>query len=522
MCGICGKLYFEKGRPVEKQLIDDMCSALRHRGPDDMGTYMSYPTASVSIGLGQTRLSIIDLFTGRQPISNEDKSIWVVLNGEIYNFKPLRASLIEKGHIFYTESDTEVIVHSYEEYGEEFVRHLNGMYGIAIWDEKKEKLILLRDRIGIKPLYYYISNDSLLFATEIKAILKDNIKREIDLQSLWNYLSYNYIPGPLTIFKGIRKLMPGHILIWEKGRSEIRQYWDLESSKIQTDPIQHHISVPLGVFLSGGIDSSIVVAMMREVANSRIKTFSIGFEDRSYDELDYARIISNHFGTEHYELVVKMKPKDILPKLAYFFDEPFADFSAIPVYYLSEMTRKNVTVALGGDGGDELFAGYETYNAYKFANLYKLLPGFLSKGIIPAVVKRLPVSHKRISFDYKAKRFVRGALLPPAEAHFWWKVIFTEDAKKELKAHGTEWTAGLEDPFQLMKQHFNSATQYDTLSRLQYMDMKVYLPDDILTKVDRMSMAHALEVRPPFLDHSVVEYAFDIPSSMRLNQEERF
>jgi asparagine synthase (glutamine-hydrolysing) len=541
MCGICGKLYFEKGRPVEKQLIDDMCSALRHRGPDDMGTYMSYPTASVSIGLGQTRLSIIDLFTGRQPISNEDKSIWVVLNGEIYNFKPLRASLIEKGHIFYTESDTEVIVHSYEEYGEEFVRHLNGMYGIAIWDEKKEKLILLRDRIGIKPLYYYISNDSLLFATEIKAILKDNIKREIDLQSLWNYLSYNYIPGPLTIFKGIRKLMPGHILIWEKGRSEIRQYWDLESSKIQTDPIQHHISeneyienlyqkikeavrlqlvsdVPLGVFLSGGIDSSIVVAMMREVANSRIKTFSIGFEDRSYDELDYARIISNHFGTEHYELVVKMKPKDILPKLAYFFDEPFADFSAIPVYYLSEMTRKNVTVALGGDGGDELFAGYETYNAYKFANLYKLLPGFLSKGIIPAVVKRLPVSHKRISFDYKAKRFVRGALLPPAEAHFWWKVIFTEDAKKELKAHGTEWTAGLEDPFQLMKQHFNSATQYDTLSRLQYMDMKVYLPDDILTKVDRMSMAHALEVRPPFLDHSVVEYAFDIPSSMRLNR----
>jgi asparagine synthase (glutamine-hydrolysing) len=549
MCGICGKLYFGTGRQVEKPVVDAMCEVLRHRGPDDKGTYM-FPISNLrldavnnkygsTIGIGQTRLAIIDLATGKQPIHNEDKTIWVVLNGEIYNFQTLISMLKDKGHVFYTLSDTETIVHLYEEYGENFVQHLNGMFAIAIWDEKIRRLVLARDRIGIKPLYYYIDNSRLLFASEIKAILEDDIVREIDLQALWDYLSYNYIPGPLSIFKGIRKLMPGHMLICQNGRLEIKSYWDLPFGSSESG-FQHHLSereyeeglyerlkeavklqlvsdVPLGVFLSGGIDSSTVVAIMREVSNNKIKTFSIGFEEKSYDELDYARAVAQKFETEHHEMVVTMKPQDILTELVYFFDEPFADFSAIPVYYLSQMTRKYVTVALGGDGGDELFAGYMTYNAYQLANIYKLLPKPFSQSLLPWVVRRLPVSHNRVSFDYKAKRFVAGALLPPSQGHYQWKVIFSEDAKRELLAKHSPWSVDLKDSFRVMEKYFKGADYLDTLSRLQYVDLKVYLPDDILTKVDRMSMAHSLEVRPPFLDHNMVEYAFRIPSNLRLH-----
>ncbi len=547
MCGICGKLYFESNRPVEKRLVEAMCNVLRHRGPDDMGMYTFSnhqdgnlnPGHSCSIGLGQTRLSIIDLATGHQPIHNENKTVWVVLNGEIYNFQALKSELVSQGHRFYTSSDTEVIVHLYEEYGNNFVQHVNGMFAIAIWDEKRRRLVLLRDRIGIKPLYYFVGNDGLLFASEIKAILQDEVEREVDIQALWNYLSYNYIPSPLTIFKGIRKLSPGTMLIWEDGELETRKYWDITSkdygyesdSPVSEEDYEEGLlerlkeavrlqlisDVPLGVFLSGGLDSSTIVALIREVSNNNIKTFSIGFEDKSYDELDFARSVAGQFETDHHELVVRMNPEEILPKLVYHFDEPFADFSAIPVYYLSEMTRRHVTVALGGDGGDELFAGYETYSAYIYANLYKLLPGVLSRGIIPWVVSRLPVSLDRVSFDYKAKRFVKGALLSPLEGHYRWKVIFDEDAKRDLCCQGSGRDTGIDDSFEVMRGYYEETEGMDTLSRLQYVDFKAYLPDDILTKVDRMSMANSLEVRPPFLDHNVAEYSFRIPANLRLH-----
>ncbi|HDL20861.1 MAG TPA: asparagine synthase (glutamine-hydrolyzing) [Nitrospirae bacterium] len=547
MCGICGKLYFESNRPVEKRLVEAMCNVLRHRGPDDMGMYTFSkqqdgnvnPGHSCSIGLGQTRLSIIDLTTGHQPIHNENKTVWVVLNGEIYNFQALKSELVSQGHRFYTSSDTEVIVHLYEEYGNNFVQHINGMFAIAIWDEKRRRLVLLRDRIGIKPLYYFVGNDGLLFASEIKAILQDEVEREVDIQALWNYLSYNYIPSPLTIFKGIRKLSPGTMLIWEEGELETRKYWDITSkgygyesdSPVSEEDYEEGLlerlkeavrlqlisDVPLGVFLSGGLDSSTIVALIREVSNNNIKTFSIGFEDKSYDELDFARSVAGRFETDHHELVVRMNPEEILPKLVYHFDEPFADFSAIPVYYLSEMTRRHVTVALGGDGGDELFAGYETYSAYVYANLYKRLPGVLSRGIIPRVVSRLPVSLDRVSFDYKAKRFVKGALLSPLEGHYRWKVIFDEDAKRDLCCQGSGRDSGIDDSFEVMRGYYEETEGMDTLSRLQYVDFKAYLPDDILTKVDRMSMANSLEVRPPFLDHNVAEYSFRIPANLRLH-----
>ncbi|HDY70816.1 MAG TPA: asparagine synthase (glutamine-hydrolyzing), partial [Nitrospirae bacterium] len=358
MCGICGKLYFESNRPVEKRLVEAMCNVLRHRGPDDMGMYTFSnhqdgnlnPGHSCSIGLGQTRLSIIDLATGHQPIHNENKTVWVVLNGEIYNFQALKSELVSQGHRFYTSSDTEVIVHLYEEYGNNFVQHVNGMFAIAIWDEKRRRLVLLRDRIGIKPLYYFVGNDGLLFASEIKAILQDEVEREVDIQALWNYLSYNYIPSPLTIFKGIRKLSPGTMLIWEDGELETRKYWDITSkdygyesdSPVSEEDYEEGLlerlkeavrlqlisDVPLGVFLSGGLDSSTIVALIREVSNNNIKTFSIGFEDKSYDELDFARSVAGQFETDHHELVVRMNPEEILPKLVYHFDEPFADFSA--------------------------------------------------------------------------------------------------------------------------------------------------------------------------------------------------
>ena len=330
MCGICGKLYFESNRPVEKRLVEAMCNALRHRGPDDMGMYtFPYhqagnvnPGHSCSIGLGQTRLSIIDLTTGHQPIHNENKTVWVVLNGEIYNFQALKSELVSQGHRFYTSSDTEVIVHLYEEYGNNFVQHVNGMFAIAIWDEKRRRLVLLRDRIGIKPLYYFVGNDELLFASEIKAILQDEVERAVDIQALWNYLSYNYIPSPLTIFEGIKKLSPGTMLVWEDGELETRKYWDITSkgygyegdSPVSEQEYEEGLlerlkeavrlqlisDVPLGVFLSGGLDSSTVVALIREVSNNNIKTFSIGFEDKSYDELDFARSVAGQFETYHH------------------------------------------------------------------------------------------------------------------------------------------------------------------------------------------------------------------------------
>jgi len=528
VCGIVGKLNTDRTRAVDPWLIRAMCETLVHRGPDDEGIHVDGP-----VGLGMRRLSIIDLAGGHQPMSNEDGTIWVVFNGEIYNYRDWKPALEARGHRFSSNSDTEVIVHLYEEYGDEFVHHLRGMFAIALWDKRREALTLVRDRIGIKPLYYSAQGDRLLFGSELKALLPDGLPREIDPQALHEFLSYNYIPGPRTIFKAVKKLQPGHRLVASRGRITVEPYWRPEpvsSPDGRAKPVAYYVErltdllkeavryrlisdVPLGVFLSGGIDSSTVVAVMREVSSDPIKTFSIGFEHESYNELPHARLVARHFETEHHEFTVAPNVVDLLPKLVRFFDEPFADSSAIPVYYLSELARRHVTVALGGDGGDEIFAGYETYTAYKLASLYRSLPKTL-RAAIPPLVARLPVSHAKISFDYKAKRFIQNALLPPERAHYAWKVIFSDDMKRHLYA--AEPDGRVQDPFLVFERELAQCRAETGLSRLQYVDLRVYLPDDILVKVDRMSMAHSLEVRVPLLDHKLVEFAATIPPDLQL------
>jgi asparagine synthase (glutamine-hydrolysing) len=531
MCGIAGKLSLRPSETVTSESVTRMCRVLSHRGPDDEGIYLDG-----SFGMGMRRLSIIDLLSGKQPIQNEDGSVWTVFNGEIYNFLDLRLLLQRKGHRFYTNTDTEVIVHLYEEYQEDFVRHLAGMFAIVVWDMRQKKLILARDRLGIKPLYYYVDSNRILFGSEIKAILQDGIEKEIDLQALHDYLSFNYVPGPRTIFKGVRKLPPGHMMTSSRGTVTITPYWELQYGENPTNgrarseesyceelydllkaTVQQHLisDVPLGVFLSGGIDSSTLVALMSKVSSQPIRTFSIGFEETSYNELDYARAVAKKFDTEHHELVVSPNIVDLLPELVHFFDEPFADSSAIPVYCVSKLAREHVKVALSGEGGDEVFAGYETYAAYKIAEIYKRLPKILATTLIPATVRRLPVSHRRVSFDYKAKRFVDGALLSPEDAHYWWKVIFTEEAKAVLYAGGVD---GLEDPLTLYRHAYEHCPAVDVLTKLQHIDTKIWLPDDILVKADRMSMAHSLETRVPFLDHRVVEFAASLPPHLKLRR----
>lgn len=529
MCGIAGKLNNDRNKRIDAAMVGAMCRTLFHRGPDDEGIYADGP-----VGLGMRRLSIIDLAGGHQPLSNEDGTVWVVLNGEIYNYRDLRPNLEARGHRFATNSDTEAIVHLYEDHGVDFVHHLRGMFAIALWDKSRETLVLARDRLGVKPLYYAALGDRLVFGSELKALLADGVPRDIDRQALHEYLAYNYVPGPRTIFSAIKKLQPGHRLIARRGHVTAEPYWqpDAPAGEIRsgTEPVAYYVErltdllkesiryrliadVPLGVFLSGGLDSSTVVALMREVSSDPIKTFSIGFEDASFNELPYARLVARHFETDHHEFVVRPDAVDLVPKLVHFFDEPFADSSAIPSYYLAELARQHVTVALGGDGGDEVFAGYETYTAYKVASLYRGLSPRLT-GMIPSLVSRLPVSHRKVSFDYKAKRFVQAALLPPERAHYAWKEVFSDEMKRALYAPGGG--DGLEDPYGTFERQFAECRATPMLSRLQYVDLRVYLPDDIMVKVDRTSMAHSLEAREPLLDHKLVEFAGTIPPELQL------
>jgi asparagine synthase (glutamine-hydrolysing) len=529
MCGIAGKLNFQRAQPVTHAAIARMCSVMRHRGPDDQGIYLDG-----NFGMGMRRLSIIDLSTGKQPIKNEDGTVWTVLNGEIYNYLELRALLEQKGHKFYTHTDTEVIVHLYEEHGERFVEHLTGMFGVAVWDTRRKRMILARDRLGIKPLYYAANANRLLFGSELKTILADDVDRQIDAQALHDYLSFNYVPGPRTIFKHIRSLPGGHLLICSGGSVAVKRFWEIDYpdastnggrrseesyceelyALLSTTVKQHLISdVPLGVFLSGGVDSSTLVALMSKVSSQPVRTFSIGFQEESYNELSDAGAVAKKFATEHHELVVSPKIVELLPELVRYFDQPFADSSAIPVYCVSKLAREHVKVALSGEGGDEVFAGYQTYAAYRLAELYKRLPKSLARTVIPAIVRRLPVSHNKVSFDYKAKRFIQGALLGPAAGHYWWKVIFSEEAKADLYAASPN---GLEDPLRLYDEVYGDCGARDPLTRLQHIDLKIYLADDILVKADRMSMANSLEARVPFLDHRVVEFAASLPARLKL------
>jgi asparagine synthase (glutamine-hydrolysing) len=527
MCGIAGKLSLEPGGRVDAASVRRMCRTLAHRGPDDEGVHVDR-----ELGMGMRRLKIIDLATGRQPMANEDGTVWTVFNGEIYNYRELRRSLERAGHRLATTSDTEVIVHLYEDHGEDFVQHLAGMFALAVWDARRRTLLLARDRLGIKPLYYLADGRRLLFASEIKALLPDSLSRTVDLQALDDYLALGYVPGPRTIFSAVKKLQPGHLLRCGPGGIAERRYWRLTypaapgparpaasyaeelRALLKHVTAEHLLSdVPLGVFLSGGVDSSTLVALMRELSVDPLRTFSIGFAERSYNELDDAGAVARAFGTDHHELVVRPDAATLLHALVRAFDEPFADSSAIPVYCVSRLARQHVTVALSGEGGDEAFGGYITYRAYKVAGAYRRLPRALT-ALIPAIVRRLPTSHRRVSFDYKAKRFVEGAFLPPADAHCWWKAIFSPDARAAL--HATD--PGAEDAVRFYRDGWEACGATEPLTRLQHIDLSVYLPDDLLVKADRMSMATSLEVRVPFVDHRVVEFAAGLPADLKVRR----
>ena len=527
MCGICGVTYFDRERNVLEPEVKSMCDVIRHRGPDDEGWI-----TKGNYGIGMRRLSIIDLFTGRQPISNEDGSIWIVFNGEIYNHVELRDELIKKGHKFQTKCDTEAIVHAYEEYGEECPKKLNGMFGFAILDLRKRILFLARDRLGIKPLYYYHDSRKFAFGSELKSILQvPNIPREVDLRALDLFLTFEYIPSPYSIFQGIRKLPPGHSLTLKDGRINIKEYWDLNFDETEVpegelceqllelfqDAVKIRLmsDVPLGAFLSGGIDSSAIVAMMSRVMDRPVKTFSIGFKEDTYNESHYAQQVADHFNTEHHVEIIEPNALELTEKLVGFLDEPFGDFSIFPTYLVSKMARKHVTVSLSGDGGDELFAGYDTYIANKAGRAYERLPGLLRSAMHP-ILNRIPPTEKKKGLINRAKRFVEGMELPADLEHTRWMIFLQEAEKNKLYSNDVQDMLNGSDSFEFIRNYFNRVNTSDPLNRQLYVDIKSYLVDDILVKVDRMSMATSLETRVPFLDHRFVEFSATIPSRLKL------
>jgi len=529
MCGICGIYNFNKEDCVSRDEIASMNSVLRHRGPDEEGLY-----AVKNIGMGASRLKIIDLNTGKQPVHNEDNSIWVVFNGEIYNYKDLREILEKKGHKFYTRSDTETIVHAYEEYGEDCVLRFDGMFAFAIWDARQDKLFIARDRLGIKPLFYSLNGKRLVFGSEIKAVIQSrNIDKEIDLEALHNFLSFSYIPAPLSIFRHIKKLLPGHMLSCRDGKVKTTQYWDLAFCEDSPKSYSYYLDntrnlliesvkkklqsdVSVGVLLSGGIDSSIIAGIVTKFLKKPVKTFTVRFNEASYDEGKEAALVSDSLHTEHREYFLEADSVRILSQLIKYFDEPFADSSAIAMHYISGMAKEHVGVVLCGDGGDELFGGYDTYSAYEAARIYKTLPKFLRKNIIAKLVKSLPVSTKRISLDYKAKTFVEGAEFSYHKAHYMWKVIFNEEEKMKLYSDDLLSGMNLCDSFRVFEAYFDRFKEASLPNQFFAVDIKTFLPDDNLAKVDRMTMAHALEARVPFLDHNLVEFALKIPSSFKV------
>jgi asparagine synthase (glutamine-hydrolysing) len=528
MCGIVGQ-FNARAEPVMEESLHRMCDAMVHRGPDSEGIFLDG-----AFGMGMRRLSINDLAGGSQPLGNEDGSVQVVCNGEIYNSPELRRELEARGHHMRSTSDVAVIPHLYEEYGTDFVRRLDGMFGLALWDAKRRVLVLARDRLGQKPLYVAERAGHVAFASEVGSLMAAGWCDELDFESLHHYLSLGYVPAPGSIFAGVRKLEPGTQLTLAEGKTPVTaRYWELRfepgrvvksiddyADEVLTAlraAVKSHLlsDVPVGVFLSGGVDSSGLVGLMSEIAGQRIRTFSVGFEEESFSELDLARQVAKRYDTDHDEVVVRPDALRILPALVHHFGEPFADSSAVPVYYVSELASRKVKCVLSGEGGDEVFAGYHTYMAGKLAAMYRRLPSFVTRGLVPAVVERLPVSHAKVSFDYKAKRFVNGAHLPLADGHFAWKEVLSEAAQAELCSGPAR--NGFPDTVSLYRAAAERAGSDDWLAQLQAIDAHVYLPDDILTKADRMSMAHSLEARVPYLDTTLVELAARLPSSVKLH-----
>lgn len=527
MCGICGFLYFDD-RSVDPKVISDMSDVQKHRGPDASGIHLSHRVA-----LGHRRLSIIDLSSGQQPLANEDQTIWISFNGEIYNYEELNRELTAD-HIFRTHSDTETIVHLYEKYPDSFIAKLRGMFAFALWDEKQRALILARDRVGKKPLYYYLDDEKLVFASEIKSILcHPELKLEIDECSLSDYLSLGYIPTPKSIYKRIRKIRPGHYLRVAEGQVREVEYWDL---KFHVDPslseeqwlerfleefktavrIRLMSEVPLGAFLSGGLDSSSVVALMREILHQPVKTTTIGFQEDEFDESSYARDVAAFLGTDHHERVVTPDKISTIEKLVWHYDEPFSDSSALPTYFVSQVAREKVTVSLSGDGGDENFAGYRRY-FYDFQEnrLRAIMPARFRRVLFAPLAKVYPKMDWGPQF-LRAKATFQSLCCDPVEGYFESMSTFRRDEKPLILSRDLKSRLDGYQSVDVFREHYVKAGTNHMLSRIQYLDIKTYLTDDILTKVDRASMANSLEVRCPLLDHRLMELVASMPPDLKL------
>ncbi|MEK0450481.1 MAG: Asparagine synthetase [Verrucomicrobiota bacterium] len=527
MCGIAGYTYHDTGRSADRQVLAAMNAAITHRGPDSDGFHFDGPT-----GIAMRRLAIIDVASGRQPISNEDGSIWIVFNGEIYNHPALRAELEKRGHIFKTHSDTESIVHAYEEYGDDCVRHLRGMFAFAIWDAPKRRLFIARDRLGKKPLYYAEHDGALLFGSELKCLLKyPGFPREMNPEAVHHYLTLQYVPDPLTGFRAAKKLPPAHTLVCENGRISTRRYWDIDfRTKESGDDLREHVrtkieeavrirlmsEVPLGAHLSGGIDSSVVVGLMAGMSSRPVKTFSIGFEEAAFNETDHARAVAEKFGTEHQEFIVAPSAMEVLGPLGAHFDEPFADSAAIPLWYLSKLTRQHVTVALNGDGGDEAFAGYQRYYADAVANFYGLVPSFL-RNAADALFSLLPVNgNKPVEKSPAAalRKLGHAASFGSGASVVRWGSYFSEAEKAAL--YTGDFAKVMEPSHGAMEQTYAAALAGTRVDRTLYTDLHHYLPGALLVKADRVTMAHSLEARSPFLDHELMELAARLPVNWKI------
>ena len=523
MCGICGIFNGASREPVSQSLIEAMTRYIAHRGPDDNGIYLEE-----NLGLGFARLSIIDLSGSSQPMSNETGDIWVVFNGEIWNYQALRADLVAKGHVFRTQGDTETIVHAYEEYGPESIAHLHGMFGLAIWDGRNRRLLLARDRVGKKPLYYTRVGGNLLFASEIKALFADpRVKREVDMQALADFLSVRYVPGPATLFANIYKVQPGHWMLFEDERVRDECYWDFCFEKTERLPVDEYIQgikqhitraveermiadVPLGALLSGGIDSSIIVGTMSQLSQQPVKTFAVGFDVPEYSELPYARLVAQHFGTEHHELVVKSSDLTAYwPLLTWHRDEPVSEPSDLGVYLISKLARQHVKVVLSGEGGDELFGGYPKYVVDWLARYYHTLPTSLRNSIITPMLDSLPYSMRKL------KIAARTLSEPAPQRWLSWFGIFNGHLKEALLTGESKTHIDM-DASRIFRQWLEKQPQRDDLSSMLYLDTKIWLPDNLLMKGDKMTMAASLEGRIPLLDSKLIEYAASIPSHIKV------
>lgn len=511
---------------VKESLLQTMCDVMRHRGPDDEGYYLDG-----WVGLGIKRLSIIDLAGGHQPIFNESQTACLVMNGEIYNYVELRDQLEKRGHTFQTQSDSEVIIHAYEEWGEDCPQKFRGMFAFAIWDKLEEKLFIARDRLGQKPLYYYLDKRGIVFSSEIKTILKwDPALSRLNLRELDTYLTYGYVPAPHTMFEGISKLPAGHTLTVERGKCSLREYWDIEFDVKEHKSLPEYLEqlqdlleqairfrlrsdVPLGALLSGGIDSSTVVGLMSQMMDRPVQTFSVGFSNEAFNEIPFARSIARQFKTEHHELMIDTCSPSLLKDVVWHLDEPIADPAAVPTYLISELARKHVKVILTGEGGDELFAGYDYYKTHLLARRFQLLPSSLSRRVLPTMARSANYLLRRQHYH---ERTIWHWSLPPGAQMAAWVAIFTDAEKKKLYGPAFGHALSKNRTAETFSYYYQKCNAKDDLHRLMYVDTKVWLPDDLLMKVDKMSMANSLEARTPFLDHHLIEFMASIPANLKL------